>query len=358
MYDGRLGVTAALVDGAFVRGDLSVREGRVERVGLAPRAGAAGTAVPGFVDCQVNGFAGVDFRTATQADLERAADALAVAGIVRIAPTLHDATVETYCAALEVLGEYRRRHPSGALLGAHLEGPNLSRRWRGSHDEANLVGCEVSLVRRFLAAGPVAMATIAPELPGAMEVLAAWRAAGVSVGLGHTDAELACCRLAGEAGASALTHCWNAHRPLSARDPGPAGWALHSPGVSVGLIADGHHVAPEVLAITFAAAPGRVAVTSDALAVAGTDGADARSDPPRRADGTLAGSVATPGVMIGVLEDAGVGFVEAVHALSVPQARLLGLGANLLRPGDRADVTVLAQDRSVLSCWRAGTRLA
>ncbi|MEZ5238554.1 MAG: hypothetical protein R2716_06255 [Microthrixaceae bacterium] len=122
----------------------------------------------------------------------------------------------------------------------------------------------------------------------------------------------------------------------------------------MGLIADGFHVAPEVIALTFAAAPGRVAVTSDAVAAAGTG---TTGEPLRTPDGRLAGSTAVPTRMIRVLEACGVSFVDAVRAMSVPQSSLLGLSANELRPGQRADVTVLAEDRTVLSCWRSGERV-
>jgi len=213
----------------------------------------------------------------------------------------------------------------------------------------------------------VAMMTVAPELPGVMALVPRLVAAGVVVSLGHTGATAEECRAAAGAGASAITHCWNAHRRFAPRDPGPAVWALTDSSVTVGLIADGIHVAPETLTLTFAAARGRIAVTTDAIAPAGTDATEwdaygnavtIAGGAARLADGTLAGSVATPAHMLRVLEAAGVPFADAVHALSAPQARALGLGDFRLRPGDAAHVTVLADDRSVLQAWRVGTRVA
>ncbi len=177
-------------------------------------------------------------------------------------------------------------------------------------------------------------------------------------GIGHSDADARTCRLAASAagqagaGAVALTHCWNAHRRFSPRDPGPAGWALASQGVTVGLISGWHPRRPggarphirggcragsrsrptrsPWLAPIFR--PLRSTCALGGRTVRVQDGA-ARLD-----DGTLAGSVATPTSMLQVLEDAGVGFEVAVEAMSAPGARLLGLGAWRMRPGDPGDM--------------------
>lgn len=374
----QLGVAAALVAGERVPGDVVLRGGEVDAVGLPAGPGARGIAVPGFVDWQVNGFAGVHFTDADPEGFVCAGDALARAGVVWVAPTILNTSLAGYERALAALSEFTTEHPDGGFLGAHLEGPNLSAEFRGAHDARNFVDGDASLVTRFTRAGPVAMATLAPERPGVMGMISAWVDSGVRVSVGHSNADAATCVLAMERGASAITHCWNAHRRFASRDPGPAGWALSNAGVTVGLIADGIHVAPEVLALTFAAAAGRVALTTDAIAPAGVHSPtnrdraqQSRGAPPpgsmgpivvsggaaRLPDGTLAGSVATPTQMIRVLEGSGVSFEACVYALSVPQAVGLGLAENLLRPGDPADVTVLDDDHEVLQTWRRGTRV-
>jgi N-acetylglucosamine-6-phosphate deacetylase len=211
------------------------------------------------------------------------------------------------------------------------------------------------------------MVTLAPEVPGVGSLVGRLRAEGVVVSIGHTDATTAQCRAAAALGASALTHCWNAHRRFSARDPGPAGWALSTPGIVVGLVADGIHVAPEVLALTLGAGAGRVALTTDAIAPAGTDATTwelggrqvtVAGGAARLGDGTLAGSVATPTDMLRVLTAAGVVLPAAVAAMSHPASVALGLGEWRMRPGDPANVTVLADDHTVLQAWRRGVRVA
>jgi len=330
-------------------------------------------AVPGFVDWQVNGFGGVHFGDAEPDGYRRAAESLARVGIVWAAPTLLSMDVDGYVAALEVLRSVRRADPGSGFTGAHIEGPYLSPRWAGAHDPTTFVDgaldpeCPDATLDRLLAAGPPAMLTLAPEVPGVRKLLRRLRSAGVTVSIGHSDATAEGCRAAAIDGADAITHCWNGHRRLTARDPGPAGWALSTPGVRVGLIADGIHVDPGVLALSFAAARGRVALTTDAIAPAGTDatcwvlgGREVTIDggAARLTDGTLAGSVATPSRMLRVLTTAGVPLAEAVHGLCGPQSASLRLGEWRLRPGDPAHVTVLDDDSSVLQAWRSGTRVA
>ena len=112
------------------------------------------------------------------------------------------------------------------------------------------------MLRRLLAAGPVGMVTLAPELDGAEELIRELVSAGVVVGIGHTDATAEQVRRGVVAGARHVTHVWNAQRPISARDPGPVGVALSEPLLTVGLIADLVHVSAEVVALTAAAASG------------------------------------------------------------------------------------------------------
>ncbi len=362
----RLGVEAALVSGVLVRGDVSVSGGRVVDVGLDTAPGASGTAVPGFVDWQVNGFGGVHFTGTDLGGFGRASDALSAAGVVWAAPVVLNTTLDGYVRTLSLLGQFLAEEPGAGLLGAHLEGPNLADEFHGAHDPGNFLDGDPSLVARLTAAGPVALVTLAPERAGVMDMVDGWVSAGVAVSVGHSAADASTCTEAMARGASAITHCWNAHRRFTSRDPGPAGWALTTDGVTVGLIADGVHVAPEVLALSFNSAAGRIALTTDAIAPAGIHAGPhpGRSDllgpitvadgAARLPDGTLAGSVATPSQMIRVLMDAGMGFADVIHSLSVPQSGVLGLPENFLRPGDPADVTVLDDHHDVLHTWRAG----
>lgn len=342
----RLGAAAALVDGERIEGDVEVDEdrGRVTAVGLAS-PGGRGLVVPGLVDLQVNGIDGVDLRDCGPEGYELAARSLAAAGATAVQPTLHSMGLAGYERALEVLAEVRARPPLGCtILPAHLEGPFLSPTWAGAHDLAHLVDPDPAVLDRLLDAGPVGFLTIAPELAGALDLVRSAVARGISVSVGHSDADAAMTLAAVDAGARHLTHCWNAHRRLSARDPGPAGAALSDPRVTVGLIADLVHVSPEVVRLTLAAAPGRVAATTDLVAVpeerevAVVDGA------ARRPDGTIAGGVARPDDCLRNLVGLGCHLPAALEACGGAQRRLLGLPEVRVRPGDPADLVVLDDD--------------
>src|SRR5690606_28944146 len=124
--------------------------------------------------------------------------------------------------------------------------------WSGAHDRTHLVVPDPALAVQLVTAGPVDLVTLAPELPGALDLVRWFVARDIRVSVGHTDATAEQCRSAFDAGATMLTHCFNAHRRFGARDPGPAGAALVDRRVSVGLIADGHHVADDVLKLVAA----------------------------------------------------------------------------------------------------------
>jgi N-acetylglucosamine-6-phosphate deacetylase len=173
------------------------------------------------------------------------------------------------------------------------------------------------------------------------------------VSIGHSDATAAQTREAILAGARHLTHCWNAHRRLTSRDPGPAGVALGGDGLVVGLVGDLVHVAPEIVAMTMRSAAGRVAVTTDAIAGAGaTEGeweehgrrVRVVDGVARLDDGTIAGGIAGPDDCLRNLIRLGVAVADAVQSCGGVQRRLLGLAEVLARPGDPADLAVFDDD--------------
>ena len=192
----RLGVAAALVDGSFLPGDVEVEAGVVTAVGLA--GVGHGLAVPGFVDLQVNGFGGVDFLDASSADYRVAGDALLETGVTAFLPTLITSPEEELLGALREVprGEARPR-----ILGVHLEGPFLSPARLGAHGASSRRDPDLALLDRLLDAGEVRLMTLAPELPGAGELIDRLVERGVTVSLGHTDATAAQANAAFDRGA-------------------------------------------------------------------------------------------------------------------------------------------------------------
>ena len=355
----RLGVASALVGGELVAGDVSVADGRIEGVGLA--GAGTGIAVPGFVDVQVNGFAGIDFLAASPADYATATEALAATGVTSFLPTFITAPPEAYREALRALAATPRP------VGAHLEGPFLSPDWPGAHPPEHLRTPDLALVDELRALGPVTTMTLAPELPGALDLISALVERGIVVHIGHTDADAATAHAAFDRGARALTHIHNAHRRFASRDPGPAGVALTRPDVTVTAIVDGVHLAPETAGSAWLAARERFCLVTDAIAAAGQREGTFRmgereihvaGGASRLSNGTLAGSVVTMDRAIRELVALGASLPEAVAAATTAPARLLGrddLGA--LAPGARADVVVLDDDLHVRRTLVGGVQI-
>lgn len=345
----RLGVAAAIVRGEVLPGDVEVRDGRIAEVGLTGGSGAR-VAAPGFVDLQVNGYGGVDL--VTQPERWREVDAmLAEIGVTTWQPTLISSDPGQTVRALAAIDR-----------PVHLEGPFLA--LPGAHPRQWLRAPDRDLLARFLAYGGVGTVTLAPELPGALDLVDQLVGQGVVVSLGHSNADA---RVAGEAfdrGARTVTHLFNVMRPFGHRDPGLAGVALAREDVAVQVICDGVHLADETVLLAWRAARGRLAVVSDAIAAAGLgDGSFRVGDTEvevsggvsRTRDGSLAGGTGTVPAAVRRLVRLGVPVAEAVDAGTRVPARILGRAdVGVLEPGARADVVVLDEDLRVERVMRAG----
>lgn len=345
----RLGVAAAYVDGDVVRGDVEVEDGRVLGVGVAP-AGRSGTAVPGFVDAQVNGFGDVDFLSADVDGYRRAGDALLATGTTAFQPTLVTAPVDDLVDAVAVAAK-ARPEVGCRLLGVHLEGPFLSPEFKGAHDERWLRPPDLEVAGRLCADGVVTTMTLAPELPRGLDLVRWLVRHGVLAWVGHTAADAATAHAAYDAGARAVTHLHNAQHRFTARDPGVAAVAMTRRDVTVLLIPDLVHLAAETVLLAWRAAADRFGVVTDAIAAAprstgsftlGDRTIMVGEDAARLPDGTLAGSVLSMDRAVRNLVAVGVPFTEAVRAATTVPARLLGReDLATLRPGTTADVAVL-----------------
>jgi N-acetylglucosamine-6-phosphate deacetylase len=356
----RLGVEAALVDGALVRGDVDIADGRIAATGLNGHPGK-GIAAPGFVDLQVNGFGGIDFLSADRPAYEQAGEALLRTGVTAYQPTFITSPEAELEAALRELPQDGNGAPH--VLGAHLEGPFIAPRRLGSHPIAARRDPDVELLKRLLEAGRVAHVTLAPELPGALELVDFLRARGVTVACGHSDATAEEARAAFRRGARTVTHLFNAMRPFAAREPGLAGAALADPSVPVQVILDGVHLADDTAKLVWNVASGRVALVTDAVAAAGVGDGSYRLggvevkvvDGIARRAGVLAGSTVTMVESIRNLVRLGASLEAALSAATEVPARIVGRhDVGRLRPGARADLVVVDDNLEIVRVVAAG----
>jgi N-acetylglucosamine-6-phosphate deacetylase len=322
-----------------------------------------GVLAPGLVDAQVNGAFGVDLADADGDAWETVVRELPRTGVTAFVPTYITAAVPELVAALERLRALRPRLaavPHGArVLAPHLEGPFLSERRRGAHRADLLTDPEPAAIATLLAAAAgsddLGYVTLAPERAGAIAAIGRLTAHGVRVAIGHTDADEATVHAAADAGATLVTHLYNAQRPLRHRDPGVVGAALVDDRLTCGLIVDGHHVEPAAVRIAFACKPGRVMLVTDAVAalgmpegryeLGGQEVVVREGEPPRRPDGTIAGADGRLDDAVALAVAAGVRLQDAVEAATrVPAAAMGRPDLGRIAPGAPADLVWLDTD--------------
>jgi N-acetylglucosamine-6-phosphate deacetylase len=320
------------------------------------------TLAPGFVDIHMHGGAGLDVMRASTAELPHLNKFLTTHGVTGYFPTTLAAPLDQTCTALERLADAieaaQASNVGGAVqakpLGIHLEGPFLSHKRRGVHPPEFLVEPTLQVFDRLwqAARGHVRMMTIAPELPGALEVIAEAARRKVLVSIGHSDAVLEAARAGVKAGARHATHTFNAMRPLDHRDPGILAEVLTDRQITADIIVDGIHVMPEVVQLFLQAKgiDGAVLIT-DATAAAGMPDGTYQLGPIQvevkdgkcTMDGKLAGSVLTMDRAVrNVTQFGGWSLQDAVRAATLNPARAAGLAQHgQIIPGAEANLVVL-----------------
>jgi len=359
--------------------DVLIENGRIATVGAGIAADSAETIdlngnviAPGFIDVHVHGGGGHPLITPDPGEIEAYARWAVSQGVTSFLATVCAPTLDAALDCLTACANAREATDGAALLGVNLEGPFVSPERRGALPPSWPAVPDVDAFRRLLGAssGKLRLMTVAPELPGSAEVIREALSAGVRVSVGHTDATYEVARDAFAAGASHVTHAFNAMRPFHHREPGPLGAALETDGVIVEVIADGVHLHPAtVRTLVSAFGADRIALITDGVTPAGlSEGAfrignvEARlkGGEMRLPDGTIAGSVATMAdVVRNVVRWSVTDRAAATTMASTTPARALGRGERKGRiaPGYDADLVALTDDLSVAATWVAG-RLA
>jgi N-acetylglucosamine-6-phosphate deacetylase len=352
---------------------VTIERGRVTSVDRDRGADLeAWVVAPGLIDLQYNGGFGVEIGTNASAVIHTA-ERLPATGVTAFLPTLVTSPPEVYGLALRAFAEASRcaRVRGSIPLGMHLEGPVLSPRFAGAHHREWLDVSAPAFFEDLLAGAreerlPVAIVTLAPELPGAAAGIAELARRGVVVSIGHSAATYEEAIAGVDAGARMVTHLYNAMSPFSHRAPGVVGAALTDDRLTCGVIADGVHVHDAALRLALRTkGPGRIALVTDAMSAAGVGPGeyelagkrvivDATS--ARLADGTLAGSILTLDAAVRNVTALGVPLEDALRMASEVPARLLGLTSKgRLAAGGDGDLVLLDEALAVEATVIGGT---
>ena len=362
-------------DRGYVSGGFTVENGRFgefffdERRGGTDLGGAK--ILPGLVDAHTHGAMGADFSDGDPEGLTRMARYLAENGVTSFAPTTMTLPYETLAAAFATAVSLRDKRPAGCarVAGIHMEGPFFSEKKKGAQNAAYLRLPDFEAFKALYegCGGLLRIVDLAPELPGAADFARkASRLCTVSVA--HTDADFEQTLAVYEAGASHLTHLFNAMPPIHHRKPGVIGAASQREDVAAELICDGLHVHPSSVRMAFKLFPGRICLISDSLRCCGMPDGEYElggqqvflsGGVARLADGTIAGAAAN---LFQDLRNAlafGIPEREAVTAATLTPARELGREDEIgsLAPGRYADFLVCGEALSLQAVYMGGEKL-
>jgi N-acetylglucosamine-6-phosphate deacetylase len=341
---------------------------------------AAGmTVVPGFVDVHIHGAGGHDVMEATPQALDAITATVARFGSTSIVATTVTAPVEDTCRSLEGIAQYVRSHQktedntraAAEIVGVHLEGPFINKARRGVHPPESIALPSIDVLEKFRAAadGLVKIVTVAPEIPGALQLIARAVADGLVVAVGHTDADYDQARAAIKAGARHAVHVYNAMRPFTHRDPGVISAIMTDTDVTAEIIADGVHVAgPAIQVLLGTKGFDTVLLVSDGTSATGMrDGnyrlgnfeVTVKGGVVRNSEGKLAGSTLTLDRALRYMVEVGVPFVDALRMATILPARRLGLAGKkgILAIGGDADLVLLTPDLHVAGVMTRGVGL-
>lgn len=360
----------------LIDGDKVVRVSSQESAEIPPGAKHVdfedGLLAPGLIDLHVHGAVGYDVMQDDEVGRAKFEKFLVRHGVTSYYPTTLTASLADTLRALERLGRAVELAAGGAEnsracpLGIHLEGPFLNHLRRGVHPPERLLTPTLDTFERFWQAsqGNIKLMTIAPELPGALEVIREAARLGVCVSLGHSDATLEQARAGIAAGGSHATHTFNAMRPLGHRDPGIVGEVLANVSMTADIIADGVHLHPSIVRV-FLQAKGveRTVLITDSTAATGMP--EGRymlgslevevRDGQCLHDGKLAGSVLTLDQAVrNAKKFAGIDLQQSLRLATRNPACAVKTHRGVLQEGSIADLVVLTPSGEIIATLNRG----
>ena len=363
----------------FAEGGFRVEDGRFSEVftGSPPSVGAEAVdlqsahVIPGLVDIHTHGAMGADASDGDAEGLRRMAAHLAACGVTSFAPTTMTLPYETLAAAFQTAAALAENRPENCarVVGIHMEGPFFSDKKKGAQNGAYLKLPDFGAFRALYegCGGLIRIVDLAPELPGAAEFTEKAKEL-CTVSVAHTDADYEQAKAVFEAGASHLTHLYNAMPPIHHRKPGVIGAASERENVRAELICDGFHVHPSSVRMAFRLFPGRICLISDSLRCCGMPEGEYElggqqvflsGGVARLLDGTIAGAASNLYTDLRNAVAFGIPREEAIEAATIRPAREVGRADEIgsIEAGKLADFVVCDEDLNLSAVYIAGKKI-
>ncbi|WP_405083019.1 N-acetylglucosamine-6-phosphate deacetylase [Paenibacillus chitinolyticus] len=357
-------------DNSVMSATLWIRDGIIERIENTLSAlpegdyefmdGQGCLLIPGMIDVHIHGANGFDMMDGSETSIQEVSRACAATGCTSFLVTSVSSTMEDLIAMIRSAKRVAGHEAGAKIAGLHLEGPYLNPKRKGMQNERFLRHPDLAEMKEIFdeADGLIKMVTIAPELPGGMELISFLKERDVIIAVAHSDATYEEAKQAFEAGASHVTHCFNGMRPIHHRDPGLVVAAFEKEHVSLQAIVDGIHLHPAIVRMMHRLkGPDGMVLITDALQAMGLgDGKYMFGGHPvtvsegvaRLEDGTLASSTVTMNEALRLTVDTGISLTDAVKMASSTPARLLGLAAKgKISAGFDADLVLLDEQFQV-----------
>lgn len=360
----------------FEQADVRVEGGTITEIGaeLSEKAGeevvelGENLLVPGFIDLHTHGCVGYDFSTADKEEIDKMCAFYFSKGITSVAATTMTMGYEDYKKAAETIGEYMDSVKDHNLIGINMEGPFLSVEKKGAHDPQYIIDTSQDKMDELntLAKGHFLIVDVAPERPGAIEFIEK-NSKDYVISVAHTAADYEKAMEAFKAGATEVTHLFNAMNGLGHRDPGVPGAAFAS-GANVEMICDGIHIHPTVMRMVYQMMGEHLLVISDSMSAAGLQDGEyvlgglpvyVKEGKATLKDGTIAGSTTNMLAEMGVwMEKCGLGMEEILPCMTIHQARAVHMEdkTGSIEIGKAADLVVISPEREIKAVYKNGVK--
>ncbi len=360
----------------FEQTDVRVEDGKIEKVGagLSEKAGeevielGEDLLIPGFIDLHTHGCMGYDFSTADREEIDKMCAFYFSKGITSVAGTTMTMGYEDYKKAAETIGDYMEQVENHNLIGINMEGPFLSAAKKGAHDPQYIIDVSQEKMDELnkLARGHFLIVDVAPERPGAIEFIER-NSKDFVISVAHTAADYEKAMEAFGAGATEVTHLFNAMNGLGHRDPGVPGAAFAS-GANVEMICDGIHIHPTVMKMVYRMMGDHLMVISDSMSAAGLQDGEyvlgglpvyVKEGKATLKDGTIAGSTTDMLKEMGVwMDQCGLTMEEILPCMTIHQAVAVRMEDKIgsIECGKAADLVVISPEREIRAVYKNGVK--